>query len=85
MARINLDELTQALTECAGADEEVPLRSEALDTPFTDLGYDSLALLETAALIQQRYGVALTDEEVTDIETPREFIDRVNAAAVQPA
>ncbi|MGP4114335.1 acyl carrier protein [Streptomyces sp. 4N509B] len=85
MAPITLDDLAQALTECAGSDEEVPLRTEAIDTPFADLGYDSLALLETAALMQQRYGVTLTDDEVGEIGTPREFLDLVNTATARAA
>ncbi|MGW8886164.1 acyl carrier protein [Streptomyces sp. NPDC055749] len=85
MAVITLHDLAGVLTECAGADEDVVLTSESLDLTFTDLGYDSLALLETAATVQQRYGVALSDEEVTGITTPREFLDLVNQSAVQAA
>ncbi|MFC8663394.1 MULTISPECIES: phosphopantetheine-binding protein [Streptomyces] len=82
---ITLDDLVLVLTECAGADDDVTLNGQNLDLPFTDLGYDSLALLETAALMKHRFGVELTDEEVTGIETPREFLDRVNHAAAQAA
>ncbi|GAA3983912.1 acyl carrier protein [Streptomyces sp. NBC_01352] len=82
---ITLNDLVRVLTECAGADEDVALTAQKLDVPFTDLGYDSLALLETAALMKQRFGATLTDEDVTEIETPREFLDRVNHAAAQAA
>ncbi|MEU9957285.1 acyl carrier protein [Streptomyces sp. NPDC050982] len=82
---ITLDDLVLVLTECAGADDDITLNGQNLDLPFTDLGYDSLALLETAALMKHRFGVELTDEEVTGIETPREFLDRVNHAAAQAA
>jgi act minimal PKS acyl carrier protein len=82
---ITLDDLVLVLTECAGADDDVTLTGQNLDVPFTDLGYDSLALLETAALMKHRFGVDLTDEEVTGIETHREFLDRVNHAAAQAA
>lgn len=85
MAVITLHDLAGVLTECAGADEDIELTSASLDVAFTDLGYDSLALLETAATVQQRYGVTLSDEEVTEITTPREFLDLVNQSAVQAA
>ncbi|WP_405619753.1 acyl carrier protein [Streptomyces sp. NBC_01511] len=86
MATITLDELARVLTECAGADDgDVTLGHQNLDTSFTDLGYDSLALLETAALVQQRYGVTLSDEDVSGIDTPREFLDQVNHAVTQAA
>jgi act minimal PKS acyl carrier protein len=85
MTTITLDDLVRVLTECAGADEDVTLTAQNLDVSFTDLGYDSLALLETAALMKQRFGATLTDEDVSEIETPREFLDRVNHAAAQAA
>lgn len=85
MTTITLHDLERVLTECAGADDDATLTAQNLDVPFTDLGYDSLALLETAALMQQRFGVVLSDEDVTGIETPREFLDRVNHAAAQAA
>ncbi|MCX5415064.1 acyl carrier protein [Streptomyces sp. NBC_00059] len=85
MAVITLHDLAGVLTECAGSDEDAALTAESLDVAFTDLGYDSLALLETAATVQQRYGVTLSDDEVTGIETPREFLDLVNQPAAQAA
>ncbi|GAB2912261.1 MULTISPECIES: acyl carrier protein [unclassified Streptomyces] len=85
MAAMTLHDLAGVLTECAGADEDVVLTPESMDVAFTDLGYDSLALLETAAAVQQRYGVTLSDEEVTGITTPREFLDLVARTAVQAA
>ncbi|WP_395365316.1 phosphopantetheine-binding protein [Streptomyces sp. YH02] len=81
MSLMTFDDLKKILAECAGEDETTGLAADALDTPFTDLGYDSLALLEAAALAGQRFGAELTDEEVTSIVTPREFLDRVNVVA----
>ncbi|WEH30874.1 acyl carrier protein [Streptomyces sp. AM 3-1-1] len=77
MSALTVDDLKKLLAETAGEDDSVDLAGE-LDTPFVDLGYDSLALLETAAVLQQRYGIALTEETVGRLGTPRELLDEVN-------
>lgn len=78
MREITLTELREILTECAGEDESADLGGEIIDIPFTELGYDSLALIETAARIKQRFGVVIEDDEVAELETPREVISVVN-------
>ncbi|GHB08720.1 acyl carrier protein [Streptomyces thermoviolaceus] len=80
MARMTLDDLRTLLIACAGADEGSDLSGDILDTPFEDLGYDSLALMETAARIERDYGVTLSDEQVTDGLTPRILLALVNEA-----
>ncbi|MEU0743258.1 acyl carrier protein [Streptomyces sp. NPDC006134] len=74
-----LDELKRILLEAAGADEQVDLDGDILDTEFQDLGYESLALLETSSRIERRYGISLDDEAVSDALTPRALIAVVNA------
>ncbi|MFC4031638.1 acyl carrier protein [Streptomyces polygonati] len=85
MTPMTFDDLKRIITECAGEDERIALGEDALDLPFTTLGYDSLALLETAAVVTQRFGVALADDEVGIDSTPREFLDRVNGTLVRSA
>ncbi|MFE7194792.1 acyl carrier protein [Kitasatospora sp. NPDC057541] len=85
MSRLTFDDLRGILAECAGEDEQTRIDPEALDLPFTDLGYDSLALLETAAVIARRYGADLADEVVAAVETPRQLLDLVNSATAEAA
>lgn len=85
MSLITLDDLQQILAECAGEDEDAAFDGDILDVSFTDLGYDSLALLETAARVSQRFGIELPDEAVAGLETPRHFLEAVNQAVPQPA
>ena len=59
MARMTLDDLRTLLIACAGADEGSDLSGDILDTPFEDLGYDSLALMETAARIEKSHVAAV--------------------------
>jgi minimal PKS acyl carrier protein len=75
---VTVEDLKRILRESAGGGEEVDLDGEILDTDFDVLGYDSLALLETAARITREYGVTLDDEAVTSARTPRRFLKFVN-------
>ena len=77
---LSIDEFTRILRESAGEDEAVDLSGDIADVSFTDLGYDSLALLEVAGRITRDYGVALPDEDVDGAETPRAFVTLVNSA-----
>ncbi|MBO1332634.1 acyl carrier protein [Streptomyces sp. VRA16 Mangrove soil] len=85
MSAITLNDLRQILAICAGEDDDSGLDASALDTPFTDLGYDSLAMLETTAHVSQRYGVEIDDAEVSDLRTPRQFLDGVNEVLARAA
>ncbi|MFI6277211.1 acyl carrier protein [Streptomyces sp. NPDC050988] len=75
MPDLTLDELARILRECAGEGESADLEGEFAKLPFADLGYDSLAVLETAARLKQDYGVELTDEEVAESGTPGRLLE----------
>jgi|SRR4051794_13084007 len=83
--QLTLDQLKTIMRECAGEDESVNLDGDILDVPFPDLGYDSLALLETASRVQRQFDVQLSDEDLTEVETPKAFLDLVNTALGQTA
>jgi minimal PKS acyl carrier protein len=76
--RITLRELEAIMRECAGEDESAQSLEQAPDQPFDELGYDSLALLETHSRIRRDYGVELYEEDVDEAKTPKELIDLVN-------
>lgn len=72
-----VDDLLHILKECAG--ESLSGDAAVLaDVTFEELGYDSLALLETAARIEHDLGVALPDEDVTELKTPGAMVALVN-------
>jgi act minimal PKS acyl carrier protein len=79
MAQFTLDDLKQTLRVAAGEDESVDLDGGILDVEFGELGYDSLAILETASHIERSLGVKLPEDEVGKQQTPREFVDFVNS------
>jgi act minimal PKS acyl carrier protein len=73
-----LDDLRRILRAGAGADEEVDLDGEILDTDFEALGYESIALLETGVRVEQEFGITLADETLIEARTPRALIAAVN-------
>ncbi|WP_370949745.1 acyl carrier protein [Amycolatopsis sp. cg5] len=77
---LTLDSLKRILRDGAGADEAVDLDGDILDTEFDELGYDSLALLETVARITREYRIPLDDDAATSAKTPRELLALANAA-----
>ncbi|MCF3104172.1 acyl carrier protein [Streptomyces roseoverticillatus] len=73
-----LADLKRILLEGAGADEGVDLDSDILDTDFEELGYESLALLETGGRIEREYGVEFDDDAFAENRTPRALVAHVN-------
>ncbi|QMU78187.1 acyl carrier protein [Streptacidiphilus sp. PB12-B1b] len=86
MSEFTLLELTARLRECAGdAEEGVDLDGDVLDTPFIELGYDSLALLQVTGVIKRELGIELSDDAVVEAETPRLLLDMINASSTLAA
>ncbi|EGX60531.1 phosphopantetheine-binding protein [Streptomyces zinciresistens K42] len=75
---LTAERLFGILRECAGEEESVTGREGVLDADFTELGYDSLALLETAARVSQECRVEIPEEELADVRTPAAFLAAVN-------
>lgn len=75
---VTLDDLRRILRECAGEPDGVDLDGDILDTEFELMGYDSLALLETAGQLDQDYGVELDDDATASARTPRDLLKLVN-------
>ncbi|MFG2783508.1 acyl carrier protein [Streptomyces prunicolor] len=73
-----IDDLKRILMEGAGAAEDVDLDTDILDTEFEQLGYESLALLETSSRIEREYGITFSDTILADATTPRALLDAVN-------
>ncbi|MGH3770148.1 MAG: acyl carrier protein [Pseudonocardiaceae bacterium] len=80
---LTIDDLTTILRAAAGADERVNLEGDILDVEFTDLGYDSLALMETGSRIEREFGATFDEDTVLSATTPRAFLAAVNESAAQ--
>ncbi|MEQ4723353.1 acyl carrier protein [Nonomuraea sp. B19D2] len=73
-----VEDLKVTMIECAGAAENVNLGDDISEVPFVDLGYDSLAVLEVTAKLQNHLGVVIPDDVVEQLPTPRALADYVN-------
>jgi len=85
MEKFALNDLKEIMRLCAGEDESIDLDGDILDLSFNDLGYDSLALLETASHAERQLGIRLPEERLTAVESPRGFLDLVNDQLAQHA
>lgn len=77
MQLITLRELEDIMREHVWEGEWLPFE-QAPDQPFDELGYDSLALLETHSRIHRDYGVEISEDDLSEVKTPRELVDLVN-------
>jgi act minimal PKS acyl carrier protein len=75
---LTLDDLTTALQQSAGQANTDNLDGSVLDVTFEDLGYDSVALLETCGRIEREQGIQLDDCTVEDAKTPRALLILIN-------
>ncbi|MFE0464887.1 acyl carrier protein [Kitasatospora sp. NPDC058965] len=80
MPIMSINDLRRILIESAGFDGADDPAADIHDVTFEELGYDSLALMESAARIYQEFGVRIPDDEITEVETPRALLDLVNGA-----
>ncbi|QLE70924.1 acyl carrier protein [Streptomyces rectiverticillatus] len=73
-----LEELKATLLEGAGTDENVDLDGDIVDSSFDDLGYESLAMLETVGRIERELGISLGEDVLAEARTPRALLRLVN-------
>jgi|HubBroStandDraft_5_1064220.scaffolds.fasta_scaffold370947_1 act minimal PKS acyl carrier protein len=79
MQKFTLDDLLTIMRACAGEAESIDLDSDVLDMSFDELGYDSIALLETASRIQRSTGITIADVDLSVGGTPRALVELVNS------
>ncbi|MFI2184025.1 acyl carrier protein [Streptomyces sioyaensis] len=83
MSGYTLDELRVVMRESVGVDESVDLSGDITDVTFSDLGYDSLAVLELASQVQRAVGVPIADELALEAPSPGAFVACVNQALTE--
>ncbi|MCC8246326.1 acyl carrier protein [Saccharothrix luteola] len=77
--KFTIDDLKRILREGAGTDEAVDLDGDIAESDFEELGYESLALLETGGRIEREYGISLDEDALADARTPAALVDLVNS------
>ncbi|MCW2880311.1 MAG: hypothetical protein JWQ95_4411 [Sphaerisporangium sp.] len=78
MTTFTLDDMRRIMGGCAGVPETVDLTDDIGEVSFVELGYDSLAVLEMAARIQQQLGIRIPDDAVDEMKSPQAAVDYVN-------
>lgn len=73
---MSIEALSDIMVTCAGGD--LGANADISSTSFEDLGYDSLVLIETAAVLKRDYHIQIPDNELTELKTPKELLDKVN-------
>ena len=67
------DELRQIIAEVTEV-EDIPE-----DTPFADLGIDSMMAIEIVADVEKNYDVAISEEELGELTNLKAVYDKVQA------
>ncbi len=73
MSQELLATFTEVLTEEFG----VPAEDIAADATFEALGLDSLDVVELTLVLEEKTGVKLEDEELEDVRTVQDAMDKV--------
>lgn len=73
-----IEDLRRIIAEAAGEPDAAEAGADITDVEFTELGYESIALLETAARIEREFGVRLDESRLVEAATPRQLVDLVN-------
>ena len=84
-ARVTMDDLKRALEEGSGVDEGVDLDRDLKTMAFADLGYDSLAVLETGLRLGRENNIEIDDSLFNELDTPQQLLDAVNQALERQA
>ena len=78
MSAFTHEDLKTIMLSAADEDSAADLDGDFLDQPFADLDFDSLAVLEIATSIQERYHLLIPDQAIAEMTTPRDVLDYVN-------
>ncbi len=72
-------DLLAVFTEMLTEDFGVPEDEISPDATFEALGLDSLDVVELTLVLEEKTGVKLEDEELEDVRTVQDAIDKVKA------
>lgn len=84
MQQFTVADLDRIVRASAG-DDGPAIDESRLDVLFSDLGYDSLAMLETVSRVSREFGAPLADDVASEAATPRQMLTAVNEAIASAA
>ncbi|UNO43954.1 acyl carrier protein [Streptomyces sp. MST-110588] len=69
-----------------GGDASIDLDRDILDTPMGDLGFDSLALMDVADIVEREHGVRIPEDGLEEtMATPRKALSYIENLLVGAA
>lgn len=72
---MNLDEIKEIIAETLGVDEDKVTPDANL---IDDLGADSLAIVELHMEIEEKLGIKIPDEAISDLHTVSDVLEAIN-------
>jgi minimal PKS acyl carrier protein len=83
-SQLTYEELATLMQRCAGITLDPADLADRPDTPFVELGLDSLGLLAVVGELEQQYGTPI-QADAESCKTPRDFVDTVNTTVTTGA
>lgn len=78
MADFTRADLARLIEACLGTQDSVDITEATVDTQFDAMGVDSLARYEIATRLQDELKIAIADDDIDLMATPRQMLDLVN-------
>lgn len=75
---ITIADVHRALVEGSGADDAAALEDDLKTHTFDELGYDSLAVLETGLRLRRETGANVADADIAGAQTANELVTLIN-------
>ena len=79
MTTFGLEDLKRLLTSDSNTGDGSEITESSLTDEFTELGYDSLALLELVSKVEREFGIKLPDDALENMLTPKSTVDYISA------
>lgn len=79
VTKIGIKDVWTALVEGSGADDADSLLRDLERKTFDELGYDSLAVLETGLRLRRENNADVPDVEIATAQTAQELINLINS------
>ncbi|TNC22069.1 MULTISPECIES: acyl carrier protein [Amycolatopsis] len=74
-----MSDVSRYLSVVLSENFEVVAEDIAPETTLDDLGVDSVATIELVDILQEKFGIKIADEELTNKNTVEQVIDTVTA------
>jgi acyl carrier protein len=82
---VTADALTERVAAIIAGMKQIPIETIGADTPFRELGMDSLDGINMIYEIELAYDVSISNEEAAEIGSVRELVAKLQTLLADPA